>query len=591
MSELKKCIWVNNPDIGERRVRMSADLVIINSNVITVDNNFSIQEAIAVKNGMIDVLGTNDMIEAFMGPKTQVIDLKGKTILPGINESHMHAAFFGSTRPPIAIDLTAAAVQSIPDMCDALSEKVSMTAPGVWIRGFGWEQGFLEECKKNPGRLPRKWDLDSVSPDHPVAFSDFSGHTLLVNSKALELAGITKETPDPESGEMERDSDGEPTGIFKEIGAQALVTNKIPLLTREEKKIAVQTALKHLNANGVTSYTDAAIGPGGENFANGVMSAEFFDLYQELLAEGQLPARVTVLLLLGDYGGLTYQDLETGLKTIKLPSDLDSQWLQFPGVKLFADGVPMTYTSWMNDDYVGSDLGHGRSVLPGKTDEEQRDNLIRMIKLIHESGYQIGIHATGDRAIDAAVDGFILALKASPGREPRHYIIHGDFISPEKIHALAQYNCGISMQPYIKAMISDFEPMVVGETRAAYQWPTRKVLDAGIKLTCNSDAPVTYPNWRLGIQAAVLREGLSSGKASGPEECITVEEAIRAYTINGAWQDHMEKIKGSIEVGKVADLCVIGEDILNIDPHEIGKISVLMTIVGGKIVYDATSQC
>ena len=142
------------------------------------------------------------------------------------------------------------------------------------------------------------------------------------------------------------------------------------------------------------------------------------------------------------------------------------------------------------------------------------------------------------------------------------------------------------MQPFISAMIADFEPTVVGEERAAYEWPTRTVLDAGLNLTSSSDAPVTYPNWRLGVQAAVLREGLLSGKVSGPEECITVEEAIRTYTINGAWQDHMEDVKGSIEEGKFADFCIIGDDILNIDPHKIGEISVLMTIVGGNIVFD-----
>ena len=142
------------------------------------------------------------------------------------------------------------------------------------------------------------------------------------------------------------------------------------------------------------------------------------------------------------------------------------------------------------------------------------------------------------------------------------------------------------MQPFISVMIADFQPAVVGDALAAYEWPTRTVLDAGLNLTSSSDAPVTYPNWRMGVQAAVLREGLVSGKVSGPEECITVEEAIRTYTINGAWQDHMEEVKGSIEVGKLADFCIIDKDILEIDPHQIGNISVIMTIVGGKIVYD-----
>jgi predicted amidohydrolase YtcJ len=568
---------------------MKADLVITNGKVITVDQDSSIQQAVAVKDGKIIAVGTNDNIKAFISSDTRVLDLKGKPLLPGINESHMHAPFFGASRPPLSLDLTFPAVQSIPDMVAALRKKVAEVKPGEWIRGFGWDQSSLEECRQDPAKLPRKWDLDAVSPDHPVAFTDFSVHTLLVNSKALELAGITKDTPDPPSGEVERDTNGEPTGIFKEPGAQALVAAHVPLLTRQEKKTALLTTLSHLNANGVTSFTDAAIGPGGETFLYGVMSAEFVDLYQELLAEGKLTARVTVLLLLGDYGALTYEDLEKGLKNFKIPPAVDKTWLQFPGVKIFADGIPLTYTSWMNEDYISGNAGHGRSVIPGQTDDEQRANLIDMIKLVHRHGHQIGLHATGDRAIDAAVDGFVKAMEEVPGGDPRHYIIHGDFISKDKAGTLAQHNCGISMQPFISVMISDFEPTVVGEKRAAYEWPTRTILDAGANLTSSSDAPVTYPNWRMGVQAAVLRKGLVSGKVSGPEECLTVEEAIRTYTINGAWQDHMEHIKGSVEVGKVADFCIIGDDILTVDPHKIGEIPVLMTIVGGKIVFEESA--
>jgi predicted amidohydrolase YtcJ len=566
-----------------------ADLVLTSAKVITVDRDFSIKEAVAVKDGKILAVGTNDDVKTYIASDTKVLDLKGKPLLPGINESHMHAPFFGASRPPLSLDLTYPTVQSIPDMVAALKQKVAEVEPGEWIRGFGWDQSTLEECRNDPSKLPRKRDLDTVSPDHPVAFTDFSVHTLLVNSKALEIAGITKDTPDPPSGEMERDENGEPTGILKEPGAQALVAAHVPLLTREEKKTALVTTLNHLNANGVTSFTDAAIGPGGEAFLYGVMSDEFVDLYQELLVEGKLSARVAVLLLLGDYGALTYEDLENGLKTYKVPVNVDKAWLQFPGVKIFADGIPLTYTSWMNEDYVSGNAGHGTSVIPGETDEEQRDNLIEMIKLVHRYGFQIGLHATGDRAIDVAVDGFVRAIEEIPGGDPRHYVIHGDFISSQKAEIMAKNNFGVAMQPFISVMISDFEPTVVGEKRATYEWPTRTVLDAGANLTSSSDAPVTYPNWRLGVQAAVLREGLVSGKVNGPEECLSVEEAIRTYTINGAWQDHMESVKGSIEKGKFADFCVIGDDILTVDPHKIGEIPVLMTIVGGKVVYDESN--
>jgi predicted amidohydrolase YtcJ len=568
---------------------MQADLVFLNGKVITVDPQFRIMEAIAIKDGRIAAVGTTREMHSFVGSGTRVLDLRGKPVLPGINEAHMHVPFFGASRPPLSLDLTYPAVQSIPDMVEALRSKAARTPPGEWIRGFGWDQSSLLECRNDPSRLPRKFDLDPVSPEHPVAFTDFSCHTLLVNSKALELAGVTKETPDPESGEMERDPQtGEPTGILKEPKAQELVSRHVPLLTRDEKKQAVITALEHLNANGVTSFTDAAIGPGGEAYLYGVMSGEFVDIYRELLEDGKLTARASILLLYGDYGALTLEDIKRNIESFQVPKGVDGDWLRFPGVKLFADGIPLTYTSWMNEDYIGGDFGHGRSVIPGNTDQEQRDNLISMIRYIHSKGYQIGLHATGDRAIDAAVDGFAAAIEETPAGDPRHYIIHGDFISRDKAEMLKRLNCGIAMQPFISAMIADFEPHVVGEERAAYEWPTRTVLNAGTNLTSSSDAPVTYPNWRLGVQSAILREGLVSGKVSGPEECITVEEAIRTYTINGAWQDHMETVKGSIETGKLADLCIIGEDILTVDPHEIGGIPVLMTIAGGNIVYDAS---
>jgi predicted amidohydrolase YtcJ len=566
---------------------MEADLAIINAKIISVDKDFSIQQAVAVKDGKITAVGSNQDVKPLITSKTKVLDLKGKPVLPGINEAHLHAPFFGATRPPLALDLTYPAIKSIPEMVEALRQKVAEVKPGEWIRGFGWDQGSLEECKNDPSKLPRKYDIDPVSPDNPVAFTDFSAHTLLVNSKALEIAGITRDTSDPESGEMERDPETrEPSGIFKEPKAQELVSVHVPLLTREEKKQAVLTALEHFRTNGVTSFTDAAIGPGGETYVYGVMSAEFVNIYKELLEEGKLTARVNVLLLMGDYGALTLEDVKQNVETFKVPSESEKVWLNFPGIKIFADGIPLTYTSWMNEDYVSGDAGHGASVIPGKTDQEQRDNLIEMIEYVHSKGFQIGLHATGDRAIDAAVDGFAQAIKKKPEKQLRHYIIHGDFISADKAKLLAQYNCGIAMQPFIGAMIADFEPAVVGEERAAYEWPTRTVLDAGVNLTSSSDAPVTYPNWRMGVQAAVLRKGLISGKVSGPEECITVEEAIRTYTINGAWQDHMEDEKGSIEVGKFADFCIIGEDILSVDPHKIGEIPVLTTIVGGKIVFD-----
>jgi predicted amidohydrolase YtcJ len=273
-----------------------------------------------------------------------------------------------------------------------------------------------------------------------------------------------------------------------------------------------------------------------------------------------------------------------GLAAWRPPQGLNPDWVRLCGVKVFADGLPITKTAWMHDDYLGG--GRGELVIPGKTDAERVSELQAIIRYAHDREFQVGVHVTGDAAIDATVAGFVQCQTERPGADLRHYIIHGDFISLATARTLASHNLGLSMQPSIKVLIADQEEGIVGRERAAYEWPMRTVLDAGVHLAASSDAPVTYPNWREGIQSAVLREAKGSGKVSGPDQCISVPEAIRMYTINGAWQDHMEKEKGSLEVAKLADLCILDEDILTVDPHEIGEIPVLMTIVGGKIVYD-----
>ena len=270
------------------------------------------------------------------------------------------------------------------------------------------------------------------------------------------------------------------------------------------------------------------------------------------------------------------------------PADLDPRWLRFSGIKIFADGVPISKTSWMWQEYLGG--GFGSLTLPGATDEERYHQLKEMILYCHRKGFQLGVHATGDRAISATIDGFVEAMRDSPRIRRRHYIIHGDFISRRDAERAALHQLGVNMQPFIQSQIAGAEPLIVGEERAAYEWPFRTVLDAGVPLTFSSDMPVTYPNWRQGVQSAILREAIGSGKVSGPEERITREEAIRAYTIQGAWQDGMEQLKGSIERGKLADFCILGEDLLTVEPHEIKDIPVVMTLVGGKIVYDTSGD-
>jgi len=564
----------------------SADLLIVNGKVITVDRHFSTHQAVAVKNGWIIAVGTDKELKDLKGTRTQLIDLKGKPLLPGTNDTHTHAVLFGATRPPLCLDLMYPKAKSIADIVGMVQGEVKRKKPGEWIRGFGWDQGFLDECKNDPARLPRKWDFDAVSPDNPVALNDFSAHTLVVNSKALELAGIDKHTPDPGEGVMERDPDtGEPTGVFLEFGAQALVSKAIPLYTTEELRQAAVNAMDIMNENGITSFTDVALGPGGNEFVGGALGERCIEVYKALHDEGKLTARVTIGLLMGKYGSISYTDLRSGLENIKLPEGLNETWLRIPTIKVFADGIPMTKTAWMWKSYL--DGGHGCLCVPGANDKERYAELMKIIRLVHDSGYQLAVHVVGDRASDAAVDGIELAMRDNPRGDPRHYLIHGDNMRPECARRMGRNRIGSSMQPFIKGQIADVMELFVGEKRAAYNWPIRTVMDAGVVVSGSSDTPCTYPNWLPGVQTAVLRESLASGRVSGPDQRISLEEAIAMYTINGAWQDHMDDIKGSIEVGKLADLQVLEEDILSVDHHEIGQIQVDMTIVDGKIVYES----
>jgi len=562
-----------------------ADLVLINGKVITGDILFSIKQAVAIKGDRIMAVGTNEEVKTLASKKTKILDIKGKTVLPGINDAHIHAALYGGTKPPLALDVSYPTVKSISDIVKAVDEKVKTVKPGEWIRGVGWDTGYLRECLEDLSRYPTRWDLDTVAPNNPVYLSDFSLHELWVNSKALELAGITKDTPLPSGGEIVRDpGTGDITGIIRELAAQGLIMKVVPPWTKDQKRQAILSAIKELNSLGITSITEGALGLGGAGQQGGLIDAECISIYNDLYNQGKLDIRVNIFYLFGEYGACSLKDLQQIVPHIGVHTGFGNEWLKIGGIKIFADGIPTNKTAWMSEEYIGG--GTGSLVLPGSTDKERYDELVNMICYAHKNGFQVGVHAIGDKAIEASIDGFIKAEREEL-KGMRHYIIHGDFISEKYARLAAEYNIGVAAQPAIKWTLADFMVDIVGDSKAAWQWPLRTLIDAGTHVSGSSDAPVTYPDWKQGVQSAVLRESKATGRVSGPEQCITREEAIRMFTIEGAWQDQMEHIKGSIEVSKLADLCILDEDILTVEPHEIKDIRNLMTIIGGRIVYDA----
>ena len=563
----------------------TADSIYVNGKVVTVDAIDSIAEALAVKGDRILAVGSRADVEEWAGPATEVVDLGGKTVVPGINDSHTHAAMYGGSRPPLTLDVGFPAVRSVADIKEAVRRRAGQLKAGEWIRGMGWDPGFLDECKADPARGMTRADLDEVAPDNPVYLVHFTQHQLVANSLALKLAGITRDTTTEPGSEVVKDpATGEPTGVLVELPAQGLLMRAVPLWTRDEKRAAILQMMRQMNARGITSVTDAALGPGGIGFQGGLLGSECISVYNDLHNEGAMTVRVNVLYLFGEYGAISLADFERSVLEIGVHSGFGDEWLKIGGIKLFADGIPQTKTAWLNEDYP--DGGNGSLVIPGATPEERAEELARMIVFAHKNGFQCGIHVIGDRAITACIDGVERAQRERPW-DLRHYLIHSDLVTPADIQRMVRLGMGVSTQPILKWVFSDAIDQMLGIPRSEWQFPVRALLDAGVPVSLSSDTPVAEPDWLQGVEAAVLRKSKASGTVRGPAQRISVAEALRAYTMGGAWQDFMEARKGSLEVGKLADFCVLDQDILSIDPDGIHAIRNLATVVGGKRVFEA----
>ena len=553
---------------------LAPNFIINDGKVITVDKDFSFAEAIAVKDGRIIAVGANDEIEALRGAHTRTLALNGKVVMPGINDSHCHLTWTIVSVPPYMIDLTYPKVKSIKDIREEVKAAVSKAKPGEWILGGGWNQGHIEELIADLNRVPGKGDLDDIAPDNPVWLYEFSRHTAFVNTKALELAGITKDMPNPAGGEYHKGSDGELTGYLVET-ANAAMELAAPKYSMDELIEAFNTNISCMSRYGITSCTTASERPMNVNL--------YSRLYREAFKKGaHFPIRVNLMLLWSDYAlGGAYKEISTALKEVGTASNFGNEWVKIGGIKLFCDGIPPTRTAWQYNPYP--DGTYGSLVIPGDTDEEKLEELQRIVDICHDNSYQLGVHTCGDRALAETVKAMSIAMERSPW-DARHYVVHGDFISEESIVLMSKYNILLTTQTELKYVLTDDMIARAGEEVASNQWPLKQLVDNGVIVCNSSDSPCASTDWRPGMQTAILRESMS-GVISGPHQSLSVEEAIRSYTINGAYLDHTDEVKGSIEVGKYADFCVLGKDITAIDPHEIMDTPIHMTIVGGHVVY------
>lgn len=540
-----------------------ADIVLHNAKIITMNPATSRADAIAIKDGQVLQVGTINQLRTVIGARTEQVNLRGATVLPGMNDTHVHASSWATQRPPYTLDVGYPTVRSIADIVAMVAGAVQQLPPGEWVRGSGWDQSYFAE-----GRAPTRQDLDAVSPNNPVRLGEWSFHAAWVNTRALEIAGITRDTVPPPGGVIVKDADGEPTGLLLE-GAANLV--RAPGFSAGTQLEAVQLATRELHAQGVTGFTDVGV---SQSLANS---------YTDLANAGTLRQRVVGMIS----GGNNVNSMTNAINGWTA-SSADPRWFSRPQVKIFADGVPtVNRTAWVSEPYIGG--GTGGLTINAPTVEEQVAQLQQMILLAHQAGLQIGTHACGDRTIDVVVDAYIDAMNSDGRRDARHYVIHGDLASPAALQKMGANGIGASLNANIKWIAADGMVESLGRPRADYQWPYRSALDAGVRATSSSDAPIALPDARQSIETMVTRRGRQSGEVFGANQRISLAEAIATHTTNAAWQDHAEGYRGTLAPGMVADLTVLEGDLTRVPADEITDVPVQLTMVDGEVVFDEVS--
>ncbi|HLM54525.1 MAG TPA: amidohydrolase [Pyrinomonadaceae bacterium] len=530
-----------------------ADLVILNANVRTMEAGRPSAEAVAVSGNRLVAVGTGAEVKKYVGPRTRVIDAGGALVLPGFNDSHTH--FLSGGFQLSSVDLRSADTpQEFAERIRRFSEKLP---GGRWITGGDWDH------ERWPGApLPTKELIDSFTPDRPVFVNRLDGHMALANSYALKLAGVTRDTPDPPGGLVVRDpKTGEPTGVLKDA-AQSFVWKVIPESSFEEKLQAARAATAHAASLGVTSVQDVSAG-------------DDVGVYQTLLERGELKTRVYAVSPLPDW---------QRLGRVGVRRAFGGDMLRIGGLKGFADGSLGSTTALFFEPYLDAPQTSG---LPG--DEMfPEGEMLKRVREADRAGLQVFIHAIGDRANDTILSIYEQVARENGERDRRFRIEHAQHLRPSEVQRFARARVIASMQPYHCIDDGRWAEKRIGPRRAKGTYAFRSLLDAGAVLAFGSDWTVAPLDPLQGVYAAVTRRTLDGKNPGGwvPEQKITVEEAVRAYTVGSAFAEFAENAKGTITPGKLADLVLLTEDIFKIDAASIEKVRVRVTIMDGRVVYE-----
>ncbi|NUM75322.1 amidohydrolase [candidate division KSB1 bacterium] len=541
---------------GEKSVNTKADVLLRNGAIYTVDAARSWAEAAAIAHGRIIYVGANAGAEEFITPQTHVIDLNGKMVLPGFHDSHVHPVSGGIELGQCNLN----GLQTQQEIFDAVREYAQKNPALPWIVGGGWDLPIF------PNANPTKQQLDQLVSDRPAFLSAADGHSAWVNSKALELAGITAATADPPEGRIERDPlSKEPTGTLRER-ATDLVSKHIPPLTSADYLAGAKRGLAMANRFGITSFQEASATP------------EILAAYDSLDRSGELTARVVAAMYVDPAKD------EAQIEELKQKrSRYRGKNLRADAVKIFADGVIESRTAAMLAPYLDRPDYRGIPNL-------EADKFKRLVTALDREKFQVHIHAIGDRAIRMALDAHEAAQLANGRRDARHHLAHIQLIDPqdiprfERLGIIANFQ---SLWAYADTYITELTEPGLGPERSRWLYPIGSVMRSGAMIAGGSDWSVSSMNPLDAIQVAVTRRGVddSTGSAWIPQEIVDLPTMIAAYTINGAYVNHQENETGSIEVGKAADLIVLDRNLFEIPVHEIHNAKVLLALLEGREVH------